>query len=317
MPATAEKCVKTCIQKIKETFDGFGEDAVQEFYKIMIDEVRGFGETVRKETMASAVGGSDAVVDSGKPRLRRVNNYTLFGNDYRKAHPEFKEDMFRHIADAWKASSDAVKKEWKDKADAENARLKEEYVKEHGEVPRRRKVKAAKPKTTNPFQEYVKEFRGKNPKIGHKEVFGEASKAWKKMTDKQKKKYQDAATALREEYKTAWEEERKNNPVPAEAEEKGTAKRESKPRPKTCSGYILFGNHWREKLNTTKLTGKLAMAEIAKAWAALSEKEQGKFKADAEKDNKKIVDAFLKEFPDTEWSRKHAASEKKAAEATA
>jgi len=308
MPATAEKCVKVCIQKIKETFDGFGEEAVDEFYKIMIDEVRNFGETVRKESMAAAAVGG-AAAEPEKPRLRRVNNYTLFGTSFRKEHPEIKEDMFKRIAEAWKALSDKVKEEWKAKADAENSRLKEDYVKEHGEPPKKRKSKN-RPKTTNPFQEYVKEFRSKNPKVGHKEVFREASKAWKKLNEKQKKKYQDTALSLRDEYKAAWEEEQKNNPQPAEdvVAEK-SKKREQKPRPKTRSGYILFGNHWREKLNTNKLNGKEAMSALAAAWGALSDKEKAKYGTDAEKDNKKIIDAFVKEFPDSEWARKHTSTE--------
>jgi len=303
MPATAEKCVKVCIQKIKETFDGFGEEAVEEFYKIMIDEVRGFGETVRKEAMASAaVGGASS--EPEKPRLRRVNNYTLFGTSFRKEHPEIKEDMFKRIAEEWKTLSDSDKEGWKAKAESENTRLKEDYVKEHGEPPKKRKSKN-RPKTTNPFQEYVKEFRSKNPKVGHKEVFREASKAWKKLNEKQKKKYVDSADTLRTEYKATWEEEQKNNPQPVEdtVAEKGK-KREQKPRPKTRSGYILFGNHWRAKLNTEKLNGKEAMSALAKAWKELSEKDQAKYNADAEKDNKKIVDAFLKENPESEWATK-------------
>lgn len=303
MPATAEKCVKVCIQKIKETFDGFGEDAVEEFYKIMIDEVRSFGETVRKESMAAAAVGG-AAAEPEKPRLRRVNNYTLFGTSFRKDHPEIKEDMFKEIAKAWNALSDADKEGWKTKAEAENARLKEEYVKEHGEPPKKRKNKKG-PKTTNPFQEYVKEFRSKNPKVGHKDVFREASKSWNKLTEKQRKKYQDASDTLRTEYKAAWEKEQKENPQPVEETTSKAKKREQKPRPKTHSGYILFGNHWREKLNTEKLNGKAAMSALAKAWAGLADKEKAKYTTEAEKDNKKIVDAFLKEFPDSEWARKH------------
>lgn len=311
MPTTAEKCVKACIQRIQKTFDGFGEDVVEEFYRILIDEVRQYGEAVCKEAMAAVATGAVAAGEPEKPRLRRVNNYTLFGSDFREKHPEIKEDMFKRISEAWKELSEDAKTEWREKADAENTRLREEYVSQHGEPPKHKKKKN-RAKTTNPFQEYVKEFRQKNPKVGHKDVFREASKAWKKLSDKQKQKYLDSAKELREEYLAAWEEEQKNNPpVPdmlemaAAALNGKTAKRKQQPRPKTRSGYILFGNHWRAEMNKENLSGKNAMSALAAAWKDLSEKEKTKFNKKADAENEKIVAAFVKENPEAEWTRKH------------
>lgn len=302
MSATAETCVKNCIQEIKETFDGFGQEAVEEVYNIMIKHVRDHDKTLRREVMAAAAQASGEQ-EPEKPPLKRLTNYTMFGMQFRKDHPEIKEDMFKRIGEAWKELSDDEKAEWKAKADEENARLKEEYRKEHGEPPKRGRRKKG-PKTTNPFQVFVAEFRTKNPKVGHRDVFGEASKAWKKLNEKKRQPYVDEATRLREEYRAAWEEEQRNNPQPVQAG--GKKKRVKKLRPKTKSGYILFGSHWRANENKDGLNGKESMSAVGAAWKALSDKERAKFNGDAATENKKIVSAFLKEHPESEWARAHA-----------
>lgn len=295
-----DKCVRTIIQKIKDTFDGFGDDAVEEFYNIMIGEVRALVESVRKEAMASAAQVS---TEPEKPALKKVNNYTMFGSNFRKEHPEIKEDMFKRIADAWNLLTEAEKEEWKAKAKEENSRLRESYVAEHGDPPKKGRRKN-RPKTTNPFQEFVKEFRGKNPKVGHRDVFREASASWNKLTEKQKSKYVEQATALRAQFSAEWEEEQLKNPQPVS--DGGRKKRVKKLAPKRKSGYILFGAHWREKLNKEKLTGKQAMSSLAEAWNALSEKDKTKYNTQANKDNDKIVKTFLKENPESDWAVKHS-----------
>jgi len=304
MPATAEKCVKTCIQKVKDTFEGFDEAVVEEFYNIMIDEVRNFGNEVRREAMASAARGA---AEPDKPRLKRVNNYTLFGNDFRANNPDIKEDMFKKIAAAWKELSDDEKAEWKSKADEVNAEAREKYVKEYGEPPKKQKKKV-KAKRTNPFQEYVSEFRTKHPKVGHKDVFREASKLWKKLSEKQRKKYTDQAATLNEEYKAAHEQYLKDHPEAAlELAASGKQKREKKLAPKKRSGYLLFGADWRANDNTDDLKGKEAMSALAAAWGKCSEKEKKKYRDRSTKENVKIVADFVKQNPECEWTRKHQA----------
>lgn len=303
MPATAEKCVQTILNKIKDTFEGFGDDAVEEFHNIMIVEVKSLVNDVRKETLTSVAQNNSA--EPAQPRLKRVTNYTMFGVQFRKDNPDVTENVFQEIAKAWKKCSKADKAEWKARADAENERLKEEYLEKYGELPKKNRRKN-RPKTTNPFREYVKYFRTKNPKVGHKEVFGEASKAWKKLSEKQRQKYVDQSDELRAQWKAEWEEEQKNNPVVEEV--MGKKKRPRKQRPKTKSGYIMFGSYWRENLNKQKLTGQEAMSAIGKAWGALSKKEQNKYNAEASKENETIVQAFLKEHPDSEYAQNHAQS---------
>jgi len=302
MPVSAEKTVKTIIQKIKDTFDGFGEEAVEEFYNIMIGEVRTFSETLRKETLASVAqsGGSEPE----QPSLKRVTNYTMFGLNFRKENPTVKENVFQEIAKAWKKLSADQKAEWKTKANEENAKLKEAYLEQYGELPKKNRRKN-RPKTTNPFQEYVKEFRVKNPKVGHRDVFREASKAWGKMSDKQKKKYVEQADTLRTQYRADFEEQQRLNPQVEDVGGK-RKKRPRKERPKTKSGYIVFGNHWRAKLNSENLTGQGAMSALADAWKKLSEKDQAKYKTQATKENEAIVSSFLKEHPESEWATKHS-----------
>lgn len=303
MSTSPESCVKNCIQEIKETFDGFGQEAVEEVYNIMIKHVREAFKNVKREAMAAAAQASGEQ-EPEKPPLKRLTNYTMFGMQFRKDHPEIKEDMFKRIGEAWNGLSADERAEWKSKADEENTRLKEEYRTEHGEPPKRGRRKRG-PKTTNPFQVFVAEFRSKNPKVGHREVFGEASKAWKKLAEKKRQPYVDEAAKLREQFRTEWEEEQKNNPQPAQAAG-GKKKRPKKLRPKTKSGYILFGNHWRTNENKDGLNGKESMSAVGAAWKALSEKDRAKYQADADKENKQIVASFLKENPDSEWARSHA-----------
>lgn len=303
MSASPETCVKNSIQEIKETFDGFGPEAVEEFYNIMIKHVRESFKTVRREAM-SAAAQAVSEQEPEKPPLKRFTNYTMFGIQYRKDHADTKEDMFKKIGEAWAALSADEKAEWSAKATAENARLKEEYVKEHGEPPKRGRRKKG-PKRPNPFQVFVAEFRTKNPKVGHREVFGEASKVWNKMNDKKRQPYVDEAQKLREQYQAEWEEEQKNNPQPLLIG--GKQKKVKKLRPKTRSGYILYGDHWRANENKDgKLNGKESMAAIAKAWGSLKEAEKAKFNKEAETKNAEIVAAFVKEHPESEWAKAHA-----------
>lgn len=302
MSTTPESCVKNCIHEIKENFDGFSQEAVEEVYNIMIRHVRDFNKAVRREVLASA---AQASVDQEpeKPPLKRLTNYTMFGMKFREDHPEIKDDMFKHIGDAWRKLSSDEKTEWKARADEENARLKEEYRKEHGEPPKRGRRKKG-PKSTNAFRVFVAEFRTKNPKVGHRDVFGEASKVWAKLNEKKRQPYVDESVRLREQYRAEWEEQQRNNPQPVMVG--GKKKRVKKLRPKTKSGYILFGNYWRANENKDGLNGKDTMTAVGAAWKALSEKEQSKYNTKATKENKEIIAQFMKTNPDSEWARSHS-----------
>jgi hypothetical protein len=311
MPSSAEKSVKTCIQKIKDTFEGFDEAVVEEFYNILLPEVKAFGEEVRREAMSAVARGVSA--EPEKPSLKRVSNYTLFGTDFRASHTEIKAaDMFNKIAEAWKALSADQKAEWKSKADAANAAEKERYVKEHGEPPKKKKA-AQKQKRTHAFRVFTAEFRTKNPKVDHKEVFAKASAEFKKLTPKQKEKYEAEATKLNEQFKLEHEKyvaEHPEETVVAAGKAGAKVKKERLPAPSKRSGYLLFGNEWREKLNKGGLKGKEAMVAIGTAWKALAEKERTKFNSRADKENEKIVAEFVKSNPDSEWAKKHKSEEK-------
>ena len=305
MPASAEKCVKTCIQKIKDTFEGFDEAVVEEFYNIMIDEVRSLCEEVRRESMAAVARGVSA--EPEKPKLKRVSNYTLFGQNFRKENPDIKEDMFKRIADAWRDLSSDEKEEWKRKADEVNAAEKEAYVKLHGEPPKKQKLKH-KLKRTHAFRVFTAEYRTKNPKVDHKEVFGKASEAFKKLSAKQQQKYQDEADKLNAQYKEEHDKWLQEHPEEAiVAQVTGKQKKEKKLAPKKRSGYLLFGDDWRDKLNKDDLKGKDAMKAIGEAWRGLAQKDKTKYETKAKKDNEKIVADFVKTNPDCEWTRKHQA----------
>ena len=316
MPASAEKSVKTCIQKIKDTFEGFDEAVVEEFYNILLPEVKTFGEEVRREAAAATARGISA--EPEKPRLKRLSNYTLFGNEYREKNKDTLakgEDMFKKTAEAWKALSPDQKAEWKAKADVVNAAEKERYVKEHGEPPKKKKA-VQKQKRTHAFRVFTAEFRTKNPKTAHKDVFAAASAAYKKLTKKAQEKYEAEATKLNEQFKQEHEKYLQDHPEEAMIASGKAAKKVKEPAPKKRSGYLLFGDDWRAKSNKDKLKGKDAMKAIGEAWKVLAEKEKTKFATRAEKENEKIVAEFLQAQPDSKWALKHK-SEEKTATATA
>lgn len=92
---------------------------------------------------------------------------------------------------------------------------------------------------------------------------------WKALTDKQKKKWDDAAAKDKERYeeeKSAYGGEKNPN---KDAEKKGAT-----------SGYMVFATEFREKNKITK--GSEQMKQIGEAWKKLSEKDKDKY-------NKKAV----------------------------
>jgi hypothetical protein len=231
----------------------------------------------------------------------------MFGQQYRKAHADIPaKEMFKRIGEEWGKLNEKEQEEWKAKAEAQNEEYKASYVKENGALPTKAKARK-RAKTTNAFQQYVSFFRTKNPSVNHKEVFKMASDEWKKMTPKNKKKYEDQAEALKAEYKTEWEKFKEEHPesvVPTAAALKKSKKekREQVPRPKTKTGYILWGDNWRAKLNTKGLKGKDAMTAIGESWKNLAKKEREKYENQASKANESVISQFVKEQPDAKWT---------------
>ena len=303
---SAETTVRTILRRIREQFNGLEDEPVKEFYKIMISEVKAFEGAIRQELVESGqAGGAEA---TKKPGIKRVNNYTMFGNQFRKDHPEIDtKKMFKSIAAAWKKVSKKDKASWKDKADEVNRQREEEYVEKWGSLPPKGKQRT-KARTTNAFQQYVADFRKQNPDVDHREVFTQAGAKWKGMNTKQRKKYVDRAEKLKAEYSEEWERMKAENPALAEAaaaSKKGRKTKEEKPSTRT--GYLLFGQHWRKELNDNELSGKEAMKAIGAAWKALSKKETDKFNTRAESQNKDIVATFMKEHPDAPWTLRQQA----------
>ena len=65
-------------------------------------------------------------------------------------------------------------------------------------------------------------------------------------------------------------------------------------------------------MNKEDLKGQPAMRAIGAAWKALSAAQQKKFNTQAEKANAKVIEEFMAEHPDAEWTLKHQAAEAKA-----
>ncbi len=302
-PAKAQDCVKTCIQRINDKFEGLDEAFVEEFYEIMLPAVREFEAEVRRECLAQAAAGVQ--VEPEKPKLKRWNNYQLFGKHFREENPDKKD--FSDQSAAWAKLSDEEKEEWSRKAKDLNAELLEAYRKEHGEPPKKGKKLPKNPKKTYGYRVFGNEFREKNKsKIAVKDMFSAAKKAWDKLSKKQQEKYQEQAEKLNEQYREEHEKYLAEHPeiqalIEAQAGGK-RKKKEKKLRPNTVSGYRLFGVDFRKK-STAK--GKEVMKEQGAAWSALNEREQKKYNDRAEKENKKIVADFVKTNPECEWVQSH------------
>lgn len=312
MSVSAEKCVIEILKKIRERFNGLEEEAVQEFQKIMVPRIRTFGEKVRQEATAQAGGGEAA--PEKPPKLRRVTNYTMFGKSFREEHREEIEakKMFKAIGEAWSELSKDEQDEWKVKADEQNEEYKKEYIAEHGALPQKGKPRT-RARTTNAFQQYVADFRKDNKDVNHKEVFSKAAAKWKKMTAKQKKKYEDRAEKLKAQYREEWERYKEENPQVVEQAAGGKKKKKDKePRPSLKTGYILWGDHWRSKLNSDSKTGKEAMSAIGESWNKLKKAEQEKYKKQATKANESVITEFVKLHPDIKWTVNYRKRQEKA-----
>jgi len=295
---SVEQTVDQIINQITDAFNGLDETSLNRFRDIMTPLVTVFGDSVRA---TCAVAG--ATVEAPKPKgPKKINNYTLFQQDWRAKNPDEKEDVFKKVAAAWKKVSKKQKAEWKSKADKINKEAEEAYIAEHGSLPPRGK-RRTKPKSTNPFQQFVAEFREKNPSVGHREVFREAGKVWADMDEAARQPYVDKAEEVRKANQEAFDEELKAHPLPPNLQAK--TKKPKKLRPATRSGYILFGSHWRAKLNKDGLKGQPAMVAIGAAWKKLSTAQQKKFNDQAETENAKLIEEFVAEHPDAEWTQSH------------
>jgi len=314
MSVSPDKYVASALKKVTAAYDGLSE-VIDEITKMITPEFERFGEAVRKEavaTMASQGGGSEPQM----PKLTRVTSYILYQKDFRDQNPGLKQELFKECAASWKKQTDAKKASYKKQSDDENVRLREEYVAANGSLPPRggKKAQRTKPKQTNPFQEFVSEFRLSHKDIKHTEMFGEASVEWHKLTDKKKQKYVDIANENREKYKAEFEEQKKNNPGLAVAVEvKKRKAKVKKERPPTRSAYIRYGDHWRAELNAEKLVGKVAMATIAKEWREIKVREKNKLTKQAKEANEKIEETWMTEHPEADWTTKKLASREKAA----
>jgi len=302
---SVEQTIDQIITQITDAFNGLDENALNKFREIMTPLVTVLVDSVRASALASG-GASDAPVPKGP---KHINNYTLYQQDWRKKHPDEKEDVFKKVAAAWGEVTDKVKAEWKVKAEAINKEREEAYIAEHGSLPPRGK-RRTKAKSTNAFQQYVAEFRTKNPTVGHRDVFREAGKEWKEMDEEARQPYVERAETEKARLQKEFEEEIKANPLPPNLQAK--QKKPKKLRPATRSGYILFGAHWREKLNKEDLKGQPAMKAIGAAWKALSAGKQKKFNTDADKANAKVIEAFMTEHPEAEWTKTRQAAMEKA-----
>jgi HMG-box domain len=305
--SAADTCVNEIIKNIRQTFTGLEDEAVQEFHKIMSTHIRTFGELMLTQ------GTPVPVVKM--PKLKRFSNYTMFGNHFREVNngkiPS--KDMFNAISVAWNKLTPAEQDEWKVKSAAQNEILRQEYIKQNGSLPQKGKLKVRKgAKTTSAFQQYLVDFRKENKdnkEIKHTDVFSKASEKWKKMTPKQKKKYEDRASVLKEQYKVEWEQYKLANPQPVVETKATDGKKQKKeargPIPALQTGYRLYGIYWRENHNPEKLTGKLAMTAIGSAWKALEKKEQEKYNSKSATMNVTATQEFVKTNPEAKWTQSY------------
>jgi len=303
---STQQTVDQIINQITEAFNGLDETALGKFREIMTPLISALESSTRATALASSGASAEPAVPKGP---KHINNYTLFQQDWRKKNPDEKEDVFKKVAAAWKKVSAKEKAEWKKKADKENKQREEAYIAEHGSLPPRGK-RRTKPKSTNAFQQYVADFRKEHPDVGHRDVFREAGKVWADMDETARQPFVDRAEKEKARLQKEFEEEIKANPLPANLQAK--AKKPKKLRPATRSGYIFFGNHWREKLNKEDLKGQPAMRAIGAAWKALSAAQQKKFNTQAEKANAKVIEEFMSEHPEADWTVKHQAELEKA-----
>ena len=313
MSSSADKCCNDVLKELRERFNGLDEENIAEIHKVLIKHVSALVAVVRKDT-TTEVTTTTTDVEVKAPRVPRITAYTLFGNEFRKANKGVipVKEMFTKIGTTWTAMTDAERAVYEAKSAAENEKFKQAYIAEHGSLPVKGKVQSAA-KRTNGFQQFVAEFREKNrDSVSHTGMFTESGKIWATMTKTQKKKYNTKAAKLNEEYQAEWEKLKESDPIFAEAEANRKNRKGGKnidpanPKPAgIVTGYRLFGDHWRSKMNTNKLVGKEAMKVIGEAWKKLTEEEQTEFKTQSDKQNETVISAFVKEHPDAPWTTQY------------
>lgn len=289
---------------LKKNFDGLEDETLKSMHPLVL----ALEETYETEFRAYIVAAKNGTAPETPqpPRPKRVSGYTVFGKWFRANNKDtvLSKDMFTVISGKWKALSKAEKDKWNAESNEVNKKEEANYVKEYGALPSSKPRLQKGPKASNPFSEFVKEFRGKATDGKHS--LKQAAAAWKAMSADEKKVYVDRSAVIKTKNTEEFEALKKAHP---ELIDNGTGGKKKKKtmgqRPKRKTAYLLFGDKWRESLNKEKLAGKEAVTAIGAAWKKLSKTEQTKYKKQADKANVGIVEQFVKDHPEAPWTVKY------------
>lgn len=293
------------LDALKNNFEGFDEENLKAVHPIVLALEEAY-ETVFRAYI-SAVKNGEAPETPKVPRPKRVSGYTVFGNSFRAANKDTvaSTEMFTVISGKWKALSKVEKDKWNADAVEVNKKEEAEYIKTYGALPTGKQRLQKGPKPCSPFTEFSKEFRSKAS--GTESVtLKQIGAAWKAVSAEDRKVYVARAAATKAKNVEEFAALKKNHPELIDDGRSGKKKKVMVDRPKTKTGYILFGNKWRETVNKGALTGKAAVTEIANAWKKLSEAKQAEYNAQANKGNVSIVEQFVKANPTAAWTLKNA-----------
>lgn len=149
-----------------------------------------------------------------------LSAYFLFANDNRDrvkaADPSLKiTEVTQKIGELWKTASTEAKERYQKKADEEKARFDREMkayiarggtvIKRSGKGGKEKRVKKEKdpnaPKrASSSYLFFANDFRTKNPQLSAKEQMSSAGAAWGKMSEADKKPYEELAAKDKRRY---------------------------------------------------------------------------------------------------------------------
>lgn len=254
---------------------------------------------------------SDTKVVYPTPPKNKRNAYTFFFSekrgDVKNNNPDDKfGEITSKVAKMWNDLPDSQKRPYEKKAAKDVKRYQKERAKWDKQVTdlggepvdvlrelreaKKRKRNRVKPPTgaRNHYVMFCMDKRKElsKEKLGFNEMTKRLGEEWKKVSDKDKKKYTKKAAKDKERFDKEMEKFREEHPEQEEAK-KGKRRRKKKGEPKNPrNAYIFFSNDERSKVKAENpdMAPKLVMTELGKRWNDLPKDDRSKYEELAEND---------------------------------
>jgi high mobility group protein B3 len=134
------------------------------------------------------------------------------------------------------------------------------------------------------------EVKSKNKNMSATEITSKLAELWKKISEKDKKKYETLAQEDKQRYEKELEEYTPPSDVEEDSVKKGKKSKKERTGPKRpMSAYLYFCQESREAVKTEfpEMKGKEVTSELGKRWSALSESEKKPYEQKHETDKKR------------------------------